>query len=159
MIVGKKKLIDKIRKDPMYRVLRICKLTLSALEGTLTLFRQPEKLNEAHPLYTALSRTAASMDRQAEKISKVLNKLHPDWTIEVIDTVSMLGGGSLPGSDLPSKGIALSAPTLSADKLASAFRNAPTPVFGRIEKKTFILDMRAITSRDEKAIKETAALI
>ncbi len=159
MIVGKKKLIEKIRKDPMYRVLRICKLTLSALEATLKLFLKPEHLNTAHPLYVAMSRDVEEMDKQAKRLCKAISAAHSDWTVKVIETTSILGGGSLPGSDLPSRGLSIKAPKLSATKLGASFRNAPTPVFGRIEKNLFILDMRTVTKKDEIAIKETSALV
>lgn len=159
MIVGKKKLIDKIRKDPMYRVLRICKLTLSALEATLKIFLQPENLNTAHPLYAAMSRDIEEIESQAKRLSKAIGAAHPKWTVTAIETTSILGGGSLPGSDLPSRGISIKSPDLSPTKLAAAFRNAPTPVFGRLEKNLFILDMRTVTKMDETAIKETSALI
>jgi L-seryl-tRNA(Ser) seleniumtransferase len=158
MIVGKKKLIDKIRKDPMYRVLRICKLTLGALEGTLKFFLQPETLNKKHPLYTAMSRSESGLAKQAERVRKALSSVQPKWAIKAIDTTSMLGGGSLPGSDLPSRGVSIKAPAISAKNLAAAFRNAANPIFGRIEKDQFILDMRTVTKSDEKLIKDTASL-
>lgn len=159
MIVGKKELIDKIRKDPLYRILRICKLTLSALEGTLQLFTQPELLKDKHPLYTALSRKTDEIGKQAEEVAAAVSKIQPNWKVEAIQTTSILGGGSLPGSELPSHGVAIASKDLSAESLAAAFRNSPTPVFGRIEKETFILDMRTVTQHDADAIAETAGNI
>lgn len=159
LIVGKKALIDIIRKDPLYRVLRICKLTLSALEGTLKLFTQPETLDKNHPLYRALSRTPADIRIQADSITTAIHSMHPDWTVTSIETVSILGGGSLPGSELPSHGISITSKKQSADTIAAAFRKAPTPVFGRIEKDAFILDMRTVEADDENNLLETASLL
>jgi len=158
MIAGRKELVEKIRKDPLYRALRICKLTLSALEGTLQLFTQPELLETRHPLYTALARTPADIQKQAEDIAKAITSVQPDWTAAATETTSILGGGSLPGSELPSHGIAITSNRLSAQDLALSFRNAPVPVFGRIEKDSFILDMRTVTEQDGSSIIETAGL-
>jgi L-seryl-tRNA(Ser) seleniumtransferase len=159
MIVGKKDLIAKIRKDPLYRILRICKLTLSALEGTLQLFTQPELLETRHPLYAALARQPDPIGAQAKKLAAAVSKAQPEWSVEVVETTSILGGGSLPGSELPSHGVSIASDSLSAESLASSFRNAPTPVFGRIEKEAFILDMRTVTEQDEKLLIETAQRI
>ncbi len=156
MIVGKKEIIEKIRKDPMYRILRICKLTLSALEGTLKLFTQPELLERKHPLYATLARQPADITGQAKRIADELSRTQPGWKVEAVETTSILGGGSLPGAELPSSGVSITADGLSAQALASSFRNSPTPVFGRIEKETFILDVRTVTEQDEKAIIKTA---
>lgn len=144
LIAGRADLIGKIRKCPLYRVMRVCKLTLSALEATLKLFKVPERLAVRHPLYRMLARSAEELEKQAAELAGLLAGLHPDWEINVIDSVSYPGGGSLPGAELKSKAVMISSGGMSAAKISRLFRGALVPVIPRITDNAVLLDMRTV---------------
>jgi len=148
MIVGRAKLLEKIRSHPLYRVLRVCKLTLGALEATLRLFRAPELLAKTHPVYRMIAKTPAEIGTQAAEVKQGIAGRQPGWTIDVSKEVSFLGGGSLPGAEMPSSGVRIKAPGMPADKLALAFRAAATPVVPRVADGHVILDMRTVLPED-----------
>lgn len=157
MIAGKKKYIDIIRRDPLYRILRICKLTLAGLEGTLSLFSQQELLESRHPLYASLSRSPGNIKDRTSQLADSVAKLKPQWQVSPVQTAALLGGGALPGSELVSFGVKIIPTGKSAENLSFNLRNFSTPVFGRIEKNALILDMRTVSIEDESIILEALA--
>jgi L-seryl-tRNA(Ser) seleniumtransferase len=148
LIVGRKDLIEKIRKQPLYRALRVCKLTLAALEATLKLFRSPELLVERHPIYGMLGKSLAEIEEQAMRLSEQMASKRPDWNVSVVKTITYLGGGSLPGSELPSFAVKVSSQLKSAEEISKMFRLADTPVIPHIKDDAVLLDMRTV-SKDE----------
>jgi L-seryl-tRNA(Ser) seleniumtransferase len=148
MIVGKEKLITRIRKHPLYRVLRVCKLTLGALEATLKLFKSPELLAAKHPIYTMLAKTPAELEKSATELAALISQKKPDWNVSVVKTTSYLGGGSLPEESLPSFAVKITSKSCSTDELARRFRTASTPVIPRIAGNAVLLDMRTVLSED-----------
>lgn len=148
MIVGRADLIDKIRSHPLYRVLRVCKLTLGALEGTLRLFRAPDRLAETHPVYRMIAKTPTEMKSQAEEVKTRMAAQQPGWDLSVSKEVSYLGGGSLPETEMPSFAVRIKATGMSADRLALALRRAPTPVIPRVADGRVLLDMRTVFPDD-----------
>ncbi len=154
LIVGKKELIARIRKNPMKRALRVDKMTLAALDALLRLYTNPDKLREEVTTLRLLTRTRADIRVQAER---VLPHLHSALTgkaeASIIDTGSQIGSGSLPVDSLPSAGIAITPVGKSkssfADKLSLAFRALPVPVIGHIKDGAFVLDLRCLDHEDE----------
>ena len=148
MIVGRADLLEKIRSHPLYRVLRVCKLTLGALEATLRLFRSPDLLAKNHPVYRMIAKTPLEIESQARQVRDLIAARRPDWTIEVSREVSYLGGGSLPEAEMPSFAVRVRAAGISADDLALGFRMADTPVIPRVADDRVILDMRTVFPDD-----------
>ena len=148
MIVGRAALLEKIRAHPLYRILRVCKLTLGALEATLRLFRAPDLLAKRHPVYRMIAKTMPEMESQASDLIAAIAKLKPGWKVEQSREVSYLGGGTLPETEMPSFAIRIRAQGLAADELALAFRTADTPVIPRVADGCVILDMRTIFPED-----------
>ena len=70
MIAGCAGLIERIRAHPLYRILRVCKLTLGALEATLRLFKAPDLLAQKHPVYTMIAKTPAAMEPEARRLRR-----------------------------------------------------------------------------------------
>lgn len=148
IIVGKKNIIEKIRKNPLTRALRIDKLTLAALEATLRLYRDEGQAVTAIPTLNMLTQSISQIEKKAVILKKMLENLnHPGLHIRLEDTLSKAGGGSLPLLELPSKCLRLDIKGISANTVEEAFRLGTPPVIGRIEDNTFIMDMR--TARDE----------
>ncbi|MFA7158432.1 MAG: L-seryl-tRNA(Sec) selenium transferase [Kiritimatiellia bacterium] len=148
MIVGRSALIERIRSHPLYRILRVCKLTLGALEATLRLFLEPELLAKKHPLYAMMAKSPDEMKAQALELEKSIQANYPAWEVAAAEDVSYLGGGSLPEDKMPSFSLRLRAPRLSADGLARGLRSAPVPVVPRVAGGRVILDMRTVARQD-----------
>ena len=148
LIVGRKEWIDKIKKNPLKRALRLGKLTLAALSATLRLYRRSPDLLQALPTLRWLTRPIEDMEALAAQAIPLLQKaLGDEFSIAVEDAMAQIGSGALPEEELPSKVIAIRHPSLSAEKIAARFRDADPPnppILGRIHDGTFLLDLRGI---------------
>ncbi len=144
MIVGRADLLARIRKCPLYRALRVGKMTLTALEATLKLFLDPEKLPARHPTYFMLDRTPDALRQQASAIVNGISKSEGCIAADAMEEPSFLGGGSLPGSSIPSIAVRLTSTKLSADALALALRSHATPVIPHVREDTVLLNMRTV---------------
>jgi L-seryl-tRNA(Ser) seleniumtransferase len=156
IIVGKKAVIEKIKKNPINRALRIDKLTLAALESTLRHYRNIDKAMDAVP---TLRMMTLPLDRIASKAGALFEALKnigdSRLSIDLIDIFSRPGGGSLPLLKLPSKGIGVKVEGISVNALEEQMRNQECPVIGRIEEDLFIMDLRTILD-DELQLVEHA---
>jgi L-seryl-tRNA(Ser) seleniumtransferase len=155
LIVGRRALIDRLRAHPLYRALRVCKLTYAALDATLRLFQSPELLTQTHPLYAMLARTPEELAAQARALAAALAARLPAWTIDVVAHEAFLGGGSLPGQRLPSQAVRIQAPGLPAAALARRLREAPRPVVARLHRDAVLLDMRTVVPDELAAVVAT----
>ncbi len=154
LMVGKKDLIARIRKNPMKRALRVDKITLAALDALLRLYTHPEKLREEVTTIRLLTRTRADIRAQAERVlPHVQAALQGTAEAKVVDCGSQIGSGSLPVDSLPSAGIAITpigkVKRSFADSLSLAFRALPVPVIGHIRDGAFILDLRCLEALQE----------
>ncbi len=145
IIVGKIQALEKIKKHPVARAMRIDKLTLAALEATLRLYRDPVACVEAIPTLRMLTLDPDIIKKTARRLQARLRKLNLDnLTSKVQPIVSRVGGGSLPLQELPSFGVTLAIKGLTANGLEKAMRDQDLPVIGRIENDVFLLDMRTV---------------
>jgi len=142
LILGKASVIDRIRKHPLYRALRVCKLTLAALEATLRLFKNPAKLTQEHPLYFMLARSPEELRQQAEALAPRLRTVMRVVGVTVVPHEAFLGGGSLPGQTLPSYAVRIDAEDAAA--FARRLREAKVPVVSRLHDGAVYLDMRTL---------------
>ena len=160
LIVGSKDLIAKIKRHPLKRSLRCDKATLAALEATLRLYRDPDRLPERLPTLRMLTRTPAQMRPVAKRLQPVLAAaLGPGVEVSIQPCKSQIGAGSLPVDRLDSLCLAIapaSAPALAKSKgsgtfckrVADALRGLPIPVIGRIEDGQVKLDLRCLDGAD-----------
>ena len=150
LIVGKRELVARIRKHPLKRALRVSKLTLAALERTLALYRDPERLAHTLPTLRFLTRPAADISAAAERTVDPLRKaLGDSFEVAVGPVASQIGSGALPVESIPSTGIRIRSRRAKAtgrhlNALASALRELPIPVVGRIEDSALVLDLRML---------------
>ena len=142
LILGNASAIDRIRKHPLYRAMRVCKLTLAGLEATLRLFKHPAKLLQTHPLYYMLARSPDELREQADTLAQHLRKTLRVVEVSVVPHEAFLGGGSLPGQTLPSYAVRIDAD--DAPELARRLREATVPVVSRVHDGAIYLDMRTL---------------
>ncbi len=154
IILGKKKYIEAMKKNPLTRALRVDKMTLAALEATLRLYLDWEKAEKEIPILKQLSITRAELEKKAEILIALLKKI-PTVTAEIIDESAQVGGGSMPNQMIPSLCVALEAKGISANGLDQRLNQAQIPIIGRIQKDRYLLDMRTIETREFESIVST----
>ena len=154
IIMGQKELVERCRRHPYYRALRCDKLTLALMEEVL---RRHAFKSESIPTVELLRADLASLRARVESFHQKVGQWLPEGlACEVVETVARVGGGSLPGGDLPSVGLALTpAPGESEQKLQRRFRQADPPVIVRVEKGVVYLDFRSLPERDDKELLES----
>jgi L-seryl-tRNA(Ser) seleniumtransferase len=150
LIVGRKDLINKLKKSPLKRALRCDKVTLAALAATLKLYRDPDRLAERLPTLGRLSRTAIKIRGDAEAVRGVMaNALGHKFDVSVSDCAGQIGSGALPIETLASAAltitpIATRGRGAALKRLSAWFRAMPIPVIGRIQDDALWLDMRCL---------------
>jgi L-seryl-tRNA(Ser) seleniumtransferase len=149
-IVGRRDLIARLNKNPMKRALRVDKIRLAAIEATLRLYRDPDKLAQRLPTIRLMARTQSDIAAQAKRLlPAIAAAVGPGFVVATVECASQIGSGSLPQETIPSAGLAIrgAAPRSSGrvlTALAAAFRGLAMPVIGRIEDQAFILDLRCL---------------
>jgi L-seryl-tRNA(Ser) seleniumtransferase len=157
LIVGRRDLIQRIRKFPMKRALRMSKLPLVALEATLRLYLQPDRLTQDLPTLRLLTRPLAQIAAQAARLRPALQTaLTPLYEVELVGMQGQIGSGSLPVERLPSAGLALAPVSAKGqgralERLGTALRALPRPVIGRLADDRLWLDLRCLDGEAEEA--------
>jgi L-seryl-tRNA(Ser) seleniumtransferase len=157
IIVGKKEVVDRIKKNPITRALRIDKLTLAALESTLRLYRDEEKAVRTIPTLRMIMRPLEEIQKQAQQLAAALKKKCGDAHLQVqfLERSSKTGGGALPLMELPSLCVGIQIKGISPNTIEKTMRSNNPPIIGRIEDDLFVMDPRTI-QKDEFPIIETA---
>jgi L-seryl-tRNA(Ser) seleniumtransferase len=160
-IVGSKELIARINKNPMKRALRVDKIRLAALEATLRLYRDPDRLAAALPTLRFLARKKSGIEAAAKRLLPAFAKAAgTDFEVAVTTCASQVGSGSLPQETVQSAGISIRTKGGSGRAIAalsSSFRALPTPVIGHIEEQALIFDLRCL-EREDDFVRNLAAL-
>ncbi len=155
IIMGKRKTLEKIRKNPLNRALRIDKLTLAALEATLVKYLRPEEALADIRVLRALTEPLEAVKRRAKRLATLLRRALPQGlTISLINGVSMAGGGSLPTQELPTVLIVIRAESLSAAALEEGLRKWRTPIIVRVADDRVLLDARTLDAEEYSEIRD-----
>jgi len=157
LIVGRKDLITKIKKNPLKRALRVGKITLAALEAVLGCYRAPDRLADRLTTLRLLSRPATDVNAAARRLLPALESALAALPVrvDIVDLMSQIGSGSLPVDRLPSAGFAirpLGKKSGVLNRIEVALRDVPyplRPIVGRIDDGALVLDVRCLEPRDE----------
>lgn len=156
-VVGRRDLIAQINSNPLKRAVRLDKIRIAALEATLRLYRDPDRLAERLPTLRYLSRPQSDIAAQAARLAPQVGALLPDHSVSATDCASQIGSGSLPTDTIPSAGLRITGAGGDApDRLAATLRALPRPVVGRIHDGALILDLRTL-DRDADLLEALSA--
>jgi L-seryl-tRNA(Ser) seleniumtransferase len=149
IILGKKKYIDILKTHPMHRALRLDKMFLAGLESVLLYYLKGEATKKI-PAWQMISTFLDALQTRAEKIRDKLQESGIE--IEIQESKSTVGGGSLPGETLPTVVISVPSVDLSPDQQAKLFRKHTPPIIGRIEEEKFVLDLRTVFPHQDEVL-------
>ncbi len=148
LLSGRADLIAKIRSNPLFRALRVDKLTYAALETTLMAY-----LRQDHAAIPALRMMRWSADEIGNRAAAVAQQVrNPGLKAEVIPGESVVGGGAAPGASLPTKLLAVSSDGVSAEELALRLRANDPPIVARVEEGRVLLDLRTVFPEQDAAL-------
>jgi L-seryl-tRNA(Ser) seleniumtransferase len=155
VIVGAKKLIDKMKRHQLLRALRVDKMTLAAFEATLRLYLADRQ--DAIPVIRMIQSDKSVLLEKARDLCHILQATATslnahDFTMLIVETSDAIGGGAYPTDVLPGYGVAIRSASLSADKLVAGLRTAHTPVLSGIHDGSVILHVRTLLPGDERVI-------
>ncbi len=145
ILLGNREIMDRIRKNPLTRALRIDKLTLAGLETTLRLYRDEAGAVKDIPTLSMITGPLSHIREKADALCKRLRAID-DARLQVglLDSVSKAGGGSFPLLEIPTTCVTIRIDGLSASTIDRLLRQSRIPVIGRIEAELFLMDMRTV---------------
>jgi len=150
MLSGAPEHIAKIRANPLFRALRVDKLTYAALEATLLAYLRQD--HESIPAVRMMRLTKNDIAHRARELQDALRQANPDLRTETLEGTSLIGGGAAPGATLPTVLLAVAAPDLAADELAARLRGHQPPVIARVEDGQVLFDLRTVLPGQEAEI-------
>lgn len=160
IIVGRKNIIDKIKKNPLNRALRIDKFTLSGLESILRLYRDERVALEIIPTLVMIATPVEVVDKRAKRLLRRLRRdLKEKCTFSLLDTFSRVGGGAMPEQNLPSRAIVIEPFQVSVSALERSLRRQEVPVIARIEDNRLLFDLRTVADDEVVLLHETLVRI
>jgi len=159
VIAGNKEFVGRVRKHPLFRALRVDKLTTAALAATLGAYLRGAV--EEIPALRMMRMSAQELKRRAENFLRELTPHLPlgEVELEIVDGKSLVGGGSTPAQSLPTKIIRIASARYSASQLEQRLRRAPAgiSVIARVEEDRLILDLRTVFPEQEPVLVKSVA--
>ena len=152
IIVGKKKYIEKMKKNQLTRALRVDKMTLASLEATLKLYLDEKDALEHIPTLHMISLSKERLFGKADVLKTKLSDL--DFDIRIEEDKAEVGGGSYPASYLESVAVKLTHRKLHATEIERRLLEVEIPIITRIKDNSIILDMRTLRTREFDIVKQ-----
>jgi L-seryl-tRNA(Ser) seleniumtransferase len=150
LISGDPKLVKQIRGNPLFRALRVDKMFYAALEATLLAYLREDY--DSIPTLRMLRASEDDLQVRAEEIVRSLRISSPQLALEVVESRAVLGGGSLPGTSLPSRAVAVKSGDASPDQVLEQLRRWQTPIVARVEDNRVLLDLRTVEPEHDATI-------
>jgi len=148
LLSGRRELVGRIRSNPLFRALRVDKLTYAALEATLLAY--VKKDHDAVPALRMMRLSKEAIGQRAEKLAEKIVVL--ELSVELVDGESVIGGGAAPSATLPTRLLAIACDGMSADELAASLRHFDPAIIGRVEEGRVLLDLRTVSPEQDQAI-------
>lgn len=146
IIVGKKKYIDKIKKNQLLRTLRVDKLTLAGLEVTLKQYLNKKQALKDIPVLKMISMTVEECEKTVIYLKNNLAEIEEKFEINIRDDNSVVGGGAFPEFPIPTKTLCLKSKSMNAEEISSKLRGYKIPIVTRIRDNECIIDVRTLKS-------------
>ncbi len=150
LITGSRELVAKVRRNPLFRALRVDKMFYAALEATLLAYLREDY--DALPALRMMRLTEEAIGERAEHLMRKLHISCPRLNVEVVATKSVIGGGSAPGATLPTRALAVSSSSISTDEIARRLRGWETPIIARVEEGRVLLDLRTVAPEQDAVV-------
>ncbi|HID94028.1 MAG TPA: L-seryl-tRNA(Sec) selenium transferase [bacterium (Candidatus Stahlbacteria)] len=155
IIIGKKGYVESMRSNPLARAVRVCKLTLAALERTLMDYLTSKDILKVNPTLEILTKPVNEISKNASKLVNRLKAILKDkFEVKTVDGYSRIGGGSSPTQEIPTKLVAISITGGSVNKLARDLRLNSPPIIGYIVDDKLMLDLRTVKNEEIQYIVE-----
>ena len=149
IIVGKKDIVSALKANQLTRALRVDKLTLIALQETLSLYRDEQGVMKRLPTLEMISRSYRSVCKKARKLIGLIGEIDAtNFAISLTDGFSQVGGGALPLEGIKTRLLCLSPKRLSASHIADSLRSYDPPIIARLDKNQVLLDARTIGDQE-----------
>ena len=162
LVSGREDLVQKMRRNSLFRALRVDKLTYAALEATLVAY-----IKRDYDAVPALGMMQLSQMQIRTRAQALISEIHgrsgrsapSGITVQLVDGESLIGGGSAPSAVLPTTLIALASPTLSANELAIRLRGSTPPIIARVEEGRVLFDLRTVFPAQDEVLRQVLAEI
>ena len=155
IIVGRKDFIEKIKKNPLSRAMRIDKMTLAALWATLNIYRDPQNAVKKIPALNMLSLDKSVLNKRINRLKRKIGRLDTKaFQINVMDGFSKPGGGALPLTEIPSRLFCLIPGEMSANAMEKYMRKCNPPVIVRLDNECILMDMRTVKDNEISILAE-----
>ena len=152
IIVGKKSFVEKLEHHPLMRAIRLDKCAIAALSATFREYMDEERAVKNIPVLHMIARPLEELKAQAEKLADGLKGCEKWAEIQVEESQSMVGGGSLPGETLASCAVTIQPKDMSCEELMEKMRNFEVPIIAHIKENKVWLDMRTVMPEDVETI-------
>lgn len=160
IILGKEKIISAIKANQLARALRVDKLTLFALQETLSLYRDEKKAIQQIPTLRMICQSYQSVCRRAKKLLNMIGRVdNTNISLRLCDGFSRVGGGAMPLEEIRSRLLCISPGRLSAPYIVSLLHSYNPPIIARLEKDQVLLDIRTIQEKEVKIVAEAIKLL
>ncbi len=150
MVSGDRETVAKIRKNPLFRALRVDKMIYAALEATLLAYVREDY--DALPALRMMRFTEEQLTHRARELAERLRQESQGLQVEVMESRSVIGGGAAPGATLPTRVVAVQSEKISADVMLQRLREWETPIIARLEEDRVLLDLRTTEPSQEAVI-------
>ncbi len=156
LIVGKQRIIDKIKQNPLNRALRIDKFTLAGLEAVFRLYLEGEDGLMRVPTLAMMAMDLAEIERRARRLARRLRKpLADECDVKVVQVESRVGGGAMPEQGLESRAVSIRPHKMKLSRVERCLREADIPVIGRVEDDQLLFDMRTVADGEVVVLADT----
>ncbi|MDA8334266.1 MAG: L-seryl-tRNA(Sec) selenium transferase [Peptococcaceae bacterium] len=157
IIVGRRDLLERMKKNPLTRALRIDKMTAAALEATLRVYLDPERALAAIPVLRMLTMDRETLRGLAGGLAAAISRRTGPGRVALVEGISRVGGGALPLAELPAVLVELTPPGVGAAEMQRRLREGPVPVMVRVQEDRVLFDPRTLLPGDGELLAEQVA--